>query len=155
MVFEAVGIDASVTSAIDMVRKGGKVVLVGNVTPRVQLPLQNVVSRELTLLGSAASNGEIPEAIAMIADRRVVVDALVSAVVPLSEGEAWMRRLGAGDRSSSRWSSSPDTRVSATGPAACVRVAVARQTPGLPKRPTQHRGHGGAARSRPEGWIGG
>ena len=99
VVFEAVGIDASVTSAIDMVRKGGKVVLIGNVTPRVQLPLQNVVSRELTLLGSAASNGEIPEAIAMIADRRVVVDALVSAVAHLSEGEAWMRRLGAGDRS--------------------------------------------------------
>jgi threonine dehydrogenase-like Zn-dependent dehydrogenase len=97
VVFEAVGGNASVTSAIGMARKGGRVVLVGNVRPRVDLPLQAVVSRELTLFGSAASNGELPAAVTMIAERRVDVDALVSAVVPLRDGAAWMQRLRAGD----------------------------------------------------------
>jgi L-iditol 2-dehydrogenase len=36
---------------------------------------------------------------ALIAEGRVDVDALVSAVAPLREGERWMRRLQAGDRS--------------------------------------------------------
>jgi L-iditol 2-dehydrogenase len=97
VVFEAVGGNASVASAIGMARKGGRVVLVGNVSPRVDLPLQDVVSRELTLLGSAASNGEFPAALALIAERRVDVDALVSAVVPLQDGAAWMRRLRTGE----------------------------------------------------------
>jgi L-iditol 2-dehydrogenase len=98
VVFEAVGVDETVTTAIALVRKGGRVVLVGNVAPRVGLPLQATVSRELTLLGTAASAGEYSEALALIAGQRVNVDALVSAVAPLHEGEAWMRRLQAGDR---------------------------------------------------------
>jgi L-iditol 2-dehydrogenase len=99
VVFEAVGTDETVSSALAMVRKGGRLVLVGNVVPRVDLALQATVSRELTILGSAASAGEYPEAMALIAEGRVDVEALVSAVAPLREGERWMRRLQAGDRS--------------------------------------------------------
>ena len=98
VVFEAVGVDETVASAIALVRAGGRVVLVGNLAPRVDLALQAAVSRELTILGSAASAGEYPQALALIAERRVDVDALVSAVVPLRDGESWMRRLQAGDR---------------------------------------------------------
>jgi L-iditol 2-dehydrogenase len=99
VVFEAVGVGETVASAMALVRAGGRVVLVGNLAPRVDLALQAAVSRELTILGSAASAGEYPQALALIAGRRVDVDALVSSVVPLREGESWMRRLQAGDRS--------------------------------------------------------
>ena len=48
--------------AVRSVRKGGAVTLVGNFKPHVDLPLQEVVTRELTLLGSCASSGEYPAA---------------------------------------------------------------------------------------------
>jgi L-iditol 2-dehydrogenase len=97
VVFDAVGIDDTVAPAITMARKGGEVVLVGNLAPRVQLPLQVTVSRELTIYGSAASSGEYPEGIAMIADGRIDVEQFLSVVAPLSDGALWMRRLQAGD----------------------------------------------------------
>ena len=91
--FEAVGIAATVAVAIDAVRKGGTVVLVGNVVPAAHLPLQWVVSRQLTLAGTAASCGEYAPALELIAARRIDVASLVSAVAPLSEGAAWFERL--------------------------------------------------------------
>jgi L-iditol 2-dehydrogenase len=99
IVFDAVGMRATVELAVGLTRKGGSVVLVGNLAPRVDLPLQAVVTRELTLLGSATSAGEFPLAIAMIAEGRIDVGAMVSAVVPLREGGPWMHRLQAGDPS--------------------------------------------------------
>ena len=60
VVLEAVGIDATVRGAIDCVRKGGTVMLVGNITPEVTLPLQKVVTRQIRLQGSCASAGEYP-----------------------------------------------------------------------------------------------
>ena len=91
--FEAVGVPATVRRAIESVRKGGTVVLVGNVVPAAELPLQWVVSRQLTLAGSAASSGEFPEALARIATRQVDVNALISGVAPLADGASWFARL--------------------------------------------------------------
>jgi L-iditol 2-dehydrogenase len=91
--FEAVGIAATVGTAIESVRKGGTVVLVGNVVPTAELPLQWVVSRQLTLAGTAASCGEFPEAIRLIAAKRIDVATLVSVVAPLADGAAWFERL--------------------------------------------------------------
>src|SRR5207249_3422492 len=52
---EAVGIDATVRAAVNSVRKGGTVTLVGNITPEVTLPLQKAVTRQVRLQGSCAS----------------------------------------------------------------------------------------------------
>jgi len=91
--FEAVGIPSTVALAIGAVQKGGTVVLVGNVRPVAELPLQWTVSRQLTLAGSAASCGEYPRALELIAGGGVDVQRLVSQVAPLSEGAAWFERL--------------------------------------------------------------
>ncbi|HUL80277.1 MAG TPA: galactitol-1-phosphate 5-dehydrogenase [Vicinamibacteria bacterium] len=91
--FEAVGIAATVKSAIDSVRRGGTVTLVGNVAPSVELPLQVVVTRQLRLQGSCAVAGEYPAALRMIERGAVNVDAMLSAAAPLSEGAAWFDRL--------------------------------------------------------------
>jgi L-iditol 2-dehydrogenase len=95
-VFEAVGVNATVSLATDLARKGGTVVLVGNITPVVDLALQKVVTRQLTVNGSAASCGEYPAAIGLIADGKVKVDGIVSAVAPLREGPEWFARLRRG-----------------------------------------------------------
>lgn len=90
---EAVGNTAAVQSAINCVRKGGDVVLVGNVSPEITLPLQKVVSRQITLHGSCASAGEYPRAIELMSQGKIKVKALISAVRPLSEGIQWFERL--------------------------------------------------------------
>jgi L-iditol 2-dehydrogenase len=95
--FEAVGITPTVVLAAESVRKGGTVVLVGNVAPTVQLPLQVVVTRQLSVLGSATSCGEYPECLDMIASGRVDAMALVGAVRPLAEGAEWFERIRSGD----------------------------------------------------------
>ena len=93
VVFEAVGRDETVGAAIDCVRKGGTVVLVGNIAPKVTLPLQKVVTRQIRLQGSCASAGEYPEAIRLIAEGTIKVAPLITAVAPLSDGPRWFERL--------------------------------------------------------------
>ncbi len=91
--FEAVGRGETVALAIDCVRKGGSVVLVGNIAAHVEIPLQKVVTRQIRLQGSCASAGEYPEAMSLIASGEIKVKPLVSAVAPLGEGPDWFRRL--------------------------------------------------------------
>ena len=93
LAFEVVGIAPTVKTAVSTLRKGGSLVLVGNLSPVAELPLQEVVTREVTLYGSCASCGEYPECLDMIARGAVNVDALISAVVPLADGSLWFKRL--------------------------------------------------------------
>ena len=91
--FEVVGISDTVKTAIECVRKGATVTLVGNLTPNVEIPIQAVVTQQLRLQGSCAICGEYPAVLDMIARNRVNVDAILSAEVPLSEGAEWFQRL--------------------------------------------------------------
>jgi L-iditol 2-dehydrogenase len=93
LAMEAIGINETVAAAIDCVRKGGAVTLVGNITPEVTLPLQKVVSRQIRLQGSCASAGEYPQAIDLVASGRIRVKPLITAVAPLEEGPRWFERL--------------------------------------------------------------
>lgn len=90
---EAVGLSQTVDLAISSVRKGGTVILVGNVTPEVTLPLQKVVTRQIRLQGSAASAGEYPRAIELLSSGAIRVKPIITAVAPLSEGPQWFERL--------------------------------------------------------------
>ena len=91
--FEAVGKSESVNIAIDILRKGGKTVLVGNVSPRVDFPLQKVVTRELKILGSCAIRGEYEVVLNMLETGKIRVDDQISAIAPLSEGAVWFNKL--------------------------------------------------------------
>jgi L-iditol 2-dehydrogenase len=91
--FEAVGRNETVRAAIENVRKGGSVVLVGNITPEVTLPLQKVVARQIALQGSCASAGEYPRAIELMASGAINVKPLITAIAPLEEGPRWFERL--------------------------------------------------------------
>jgi L-iditol 2-dehydrogenase len=79
--------------AVALLRKGGALALIGNLQPQVELPLQAVVTREISVHGSCASRGEYPTAIQLIAGGKVDVDCLISAEAPLAEGAEWFRRL--------------------------------------------------------------
>ncbi len=92
-VFEAVGAQATVDMAVSAARKGGSVTLVGNIAARVEMPLQMIVTRELSLFGSCASAGEYTACLDMMARGAITVEPLLSAVAPLSEGAGWFDRL--------------------------------------------------------------
>ncbi len=91
--FEVVGISETVNLCINSLRKGGTAVLVGNLKPEVTIPLQKVVTTELSLLGSCAINGEYELVLDLMSSGKISVDKMISAVAPLSEGANWFNRL--------------------------------------------------------------
>jgi L-iditol 2-dehydrogenase len=93
LAFEAVGITPTIQTAVESLRKGGTLVLVGNLSPMIELPLQKVVTKELTVKGSCAINGEYPAVLDLISGGKVNVNDMMSAVAPLSEGASWFDRL--------------------------------------------------------------
>lgn len=94
---EVVGATPTVKMAIECTRRGGAITLVGNLAPNVELPLQAVVTRELSVYGSCASNGEYPECIEYLRRGDIRVDALITAKASLDEGPNWFARLYAGE----------------------------------------------------------
>lgn len=91
--FEVVGITQVLKTVIESVRKGAQVTLVGNVSANVELPLQQVVTRQLKLQGSCAICGEYEAVLDLISNKKIEIDPLLSAVAPLEEGASWFNRL--------------------------------------------------------------
>jgi L-iditol 2-dehydrogenase len=90
---ECVGTTIPVKLALDSVRKGGSVTLVGNVAPTIEFGLQSVVTRQIRVQGSCASSGEYPACISLMSRGAIQVAPLLSAVAPLEDGASWFHRL--------------------------------------------------------------
>jgi L-iditol 2-dehydrogenase len=97
LAFEVVGISPTLQLALACLRKGGSAVLVGNLAPKTDFPLQSVVTRELTLFGSCSSAGEYPLCLDLISRGVIRVDPMISATAPLAGGVDWFKRLSAPD----------------------------------------------------------
>jgi threonine dehydrogenase-like Zn-dependent dehydrogenase len=52
LVIDAVGINASFNQAFQMVSEKGNLLLIGNLAKSVELPLQDLVSKEISLIGT-------------------------------------------------------------------------------------------------------
>ena len=92
-VFEAVGATAPIQTALSIVRKGGSIALIGNLSAKIDLPLQRVVTGQISLVGSCAIGGEYPIVLDMIARKKIDVASLISRKAPLSEGPVWIEKL--------------------------------------------------------------
>lgn len=95
---EVVGATATIETAINCVRKGGSITLIGNLAPRVEIPLQVIVTRELNVLGTCASCGEYPACIELMRSGAIKVAPLITATATLEEGPEWFSRLYAGEK---------------------------------------------------------
>ena len=93
VVMEAVGIAETVAMSIESVRKGGTVVLIGNIAPTVGFGLQSVVTREIDVLGSCASSNDYPACLDMMRRGAIRVRPVLSASVPLERGQEMFDRL--------------------------------------------------------------
>lgn len=98
LAFDAVGLSSTFRQALGSLSKGGSLVLVGNFSPDIEMPLQKTVVREISIYGSCASAGEYPECLEMLSSGAVGVDKLISASAPLAEGAAWFDRLYRGEK---------------------------------------------------------
>ncbi len=96
-VLEAVGMEGTVRLGMDLTKLGGNLTLIGNVTPRIQVNLQDIVSRELTIRGSCAIAGEYRACLDLMAAGRIRATPLISRIVPLSEGPAAFDALHRGE----------------------------------------------------------
>lgn len=99
LAFEVVGVSPTLQLALASLRRGGSAVLVGNLAPKTDFPLQAVVTRELTLYGTCSSAGEYPLCLDLIMRGVIRVEPMISAVAPLAEGAEWFQRLSAKDGS--------------------------------------------------------
>ena len=96
--FEAVGVSDTINNAIACLKKGGSLTMVGNVSAKIEFPLQKVVINEIRLTGSYGCATEYETAIEMMTEGRIDVSDCVSAVAPLSEGQQWFDRLHAAEK---------------------------------------------------------
>lgn len=91
--FEAVGNGSAVNTAVNALRKGGALTILGNLSPIVDIPLQFIVTRQLRIQGSCAINGEYEPVLELIERDLINTDVILSAEAPLSEGAEWFKRL--------------------------------------------------------------
>ena len=70
--FDFVGIEGSVEQAVLASRKGGKVVVVGYMTPQVQAPMLRLVYDEVSIMGSRSSTREdLQQIVGLVAAGRI------------------------------------------------------------------------------------
>nr|WP_238357363.1 L-idonate 5-dehydrogenase [Kribbella italica] len=101
VVVESSGSPAAVAVALEALRPGGAIVNLGHLPPHgVTAPLHLTVTRELTMTGSSRFYSELPDALAIIADRPDLFSPVVTAVFPLDDAEAAFHEAADPSRSS-------------------------------------------------------
>jgi threonine dehydrogenase-like Zn-dependent dehydrogenase len=91
--YEAVGKSESINTAIRSVRKGGTVLLIGNISKIVDFPLQKIVTGEITVQGSCAICGDYELILKFLESKKLIVDDMISVVAPLVDGAHWFTKL--------------------------------------------------------------
>jgi L-iditol 2-dehydrogenase len=96
LVFEAVGIGNTLAQAVTGAGPGGHVICVGNAQPMLDLPMQEVVSRELTVRGSYGYDTELGQAVELLAGGGIDAAALIEHRATLEDAPAIFRDLAEG-----------------------------------------------------------
>ncbi|MEG1525761.1 MAG: alcohol dehydrogenase catalytic domain-containing protein [Clostridia bacterium] len=85
--FEAVGASSAVALTISTLRAGGQAVWIGNNQPTVQINMQQVVTRELTVQGSFLySYSEFSTVVKLLNDSALHVEPIVNRIEPFDKG---------------------------------------------------------------------
>ena len=85
--FEAVGLSATSQQTLEVTRNKGAVVWAGNNQRMIEIDMQAIVTRELTVLGSyGMSDQEFQRSLQMLADGRIPAGQLINRRASLSEG---------------------------------------------------------------------
>ncbi len=96
--FDCVSSQASTAQAIRLAENGGTVMMIGVAAEDVTIPLPVIQDREIRLAGSAMYvRQDVLRAIELMADGAVPAGELVTATLPLAEGEQAFKRAASGN----------------------------------------------------------
>ena len=108
-VIEAVGIEATTAQAIEIVRPGGKLVIVGMLEPRIVVDMHTVVSKEIRIESSFLySHAEFSSVLSQLPTLRAALDKIASRTAPLENGPELFARLAAGAEKACKVILTPD-----------------------------------------------
>ncbi len=96
--FEAVGISSTAQLSVEATRNGGNITWIGNNAPLIEVDMQSIVTREMSVRGSYGfDETDFAAAIEALSSGRLNVDPLVEKTAPLDEGPELFRSLAAGE----------------------------------------------------------
>ncbi len=93
IVFDVVGKASVARQGLDLLKKGGTIVMVGLMDKEISFPVQRITSWQLRIQGTYISSDEYPACIELISTGRVNLNPFIKHFVPLSEAPAWFDRL--------------------------------------------------------------
>lgn len=96
--FEAIGNPATIRGAYGLLRKGGRLCVIGYTPEDVTLSAARLMYYELEVVGSlGCGGGEYPEIIALVEAGRLTLEPIVSGCLPLADIEEGFDRLRRGE----------------------------------------------------------
>jgi len=100
VVFECSGIPALLSAAVSTVRRGGRVVVTTVGHGAAEVKTNDIVLYERTVIGSLGYQHDLPRVVELLANGRLVADALITSVVPLDDAVPGAFDVLVGDRGS-------------------------------------------------------
>ena len=96
--FEAVGISSTARLSVEVTRNGGNITWIGNNARMIEVDMQSIVTREMSVRGSYGfDETDFAAAIEALSSGRLNVDPLVEEIAPLEDGPEIFRSLAAGE----------------------------------------------------------
>jgi len=96
--FEAIGTPGTIELAFGLLRRGGRLCVIGYSNEPVTLSAARLMYYELEIVGSLGCGaGEYPEILALVCDGKIKLDPIVSGTVPLSGINDGLDRLRRGE----------------------------------------------------------
>lgn len=110
---DAVGVPETLATACALLAPGGLVVTLGVARAPIDLPVGEMSRKELTIVGSRNSRGDLPEAVRLVRRHHGALAATVSHVVPLQAAPAMLTALVTGLPGAHKVVVAPDGRAEA------------------------------------------
>ena len=87
LAIEAVGLSATSQQTLEVTRNKGTIIWIGNNQRIIEIDMQAIVTRELTVIGSyGMTDEEFQRSLRLLADGRIPTDRLINRRATLSEG---------------------------------------------------------------------
>jgi len=86
VICDAVGIEETINSGIEIVRGGGKIIWIGLSMPKLKINYKKAVCKEIKFITSYLYTSEMEEAIDLIASSKIDVEKIITGIYPMGEG---------------------------------------------------------------------
>ncbi|OGG13492.1 hypothetical protein A2773_03220 [Candidatus Gottesmanbacteria bacterium RIFCSPHIGHO2_01_FULL_39_10] len=84
-VFEVVGLESTLTLALDLVKKGGKIVILGVFHKPVSLNMMTIIKNELEIIGSWTCRDSFPSSINLLTQKKLNTKGFITHHYPFSQ----------------------------------------------------------------------